>query len=58
MSLVGDLEAEGLWLLDALLPGLRLLGEALLPVVVQLGGPLRVSIAGNHSSTLKRGWPR
>lgn len=55
LSLVGDVKAEGLWLLEGLrLLGL-LLGDALLPEVVQLGGSLRVSIAGNQSSTLKRG---
>lgn len=54
MSLLGDVKAEGLWLLDGLLLVLRL-GHALPPVVVQRGGSLRVSIAGNQSSTLKRG---
>ena len=61
LSLVGDVKAEGFWLLDGLLLLLLLLllglllGDALLPEVVQLGGSLRVSIAGNQSSTLKRG---
>lgn len=54
MSLLGDVKAEGLWLLDGLPLVLRL-GNALPPVVVQLGGSLRVSIAGNQSYTLKRG---